>query len=137
MRIAFNERSPEQLYDATYHVRIIPKHIWDTVPRPRWQEDTVIGHLVGSGAYHVQDWQRGKSLTLVADSTRAASNRTPKIRRVIWRFAPDADAALNRVDEFDEEAFEDHPAEITSPAGLYAGLQYLQSELATFIPDDH
>jgi peptide/nickel transport system substrate-binding protein len=97
VRIAFNQRSPEQLYDATYHVRILPKHIWDTIPRPRWQEDTVIGHLIGSGAYHVQDWQRGKSLTLVADSTRAASNRTPNIRRVIWRFASDPDAALNLV----------------------------------------
>jgi peptide/nickel transport system substrate-binding protein len=97
VRIAFREPSPEQLYDATYHVRIFPKHIWDTIPRPRWQADTVLSHLVGSGAYHVQDWKRGRSLTLVADSTRGANQPTPNIRRVIWRFAPDPDAALNLV----------------------------------------
>jgi peptide/nickel transport system substrate-binding protein len=97
VRIAFSEPSPEQLYDATYHVRIFPRHVWDTIPRPRWSADTALGHLVGSGPYHVQDWQRGRFLSLVADSTRAAGNHTPPIRRVIWRFALDPDAALNLV----------------------------------------
>lgn len=95
VRIAFSEPSPEQLYDATYYVRIFPRHVWDTIPRPRWSADTALGHLVGSGPYHVQDWQRGRFLSLVADSTRAAGNHTPPIRRVIWRFALDPDAALN------------------------------------------
>jgi peptide/nickel transport system substrate-binding protein len=95
VRVSFNEASPEQLYDATYHVRILPRHVWDTIPRQRWAEDTVLGHLVGSGPYHIQDWQRGRFVSLVADSTRAAEDRTPAIRRAIWRFAPDPDAALN------------------------------------------
>jgi peptide/nickel transport system substrate-binding protein len=30
--VRFTEPSPEQLYDATYHVRILPKHIWQAVP---------------------------------------------------------------------------------------------------------
>jgi peptide/nickel transport system substrate-binding protein len=97
VRIAFSEPSPEQLYDATYHVRIFPRHVWDTIPRQRWSGDTALGHLVGSGPYHIQAWQRGRFLSLVADSTRAAAERTPPIRRVIWRFAPDPDAALNLV----------------------------------------
>jgi peptide/nickel transport system substrate-binding protein len=95
VRITFTAPSPEQLYDATYHVRIFPQHIWDTIPRQRWAADTTLGHLVGSGAYHIQDWQRGRFLSLVADSTRAAGNATPSIRRAVWRFAPDPDAALN------------------------------------------
>jgi peptide/nickel transport system substrate-binding protein len=97
VRIAFREPSPEQLYDATYHVRILPRHVWDSIPRSRWAADTTLAHLVGSGAYHIQDWQRGRFLSLVADSTRAAGNATPPIRRVVWRFAPDPDAALNLV----------------------------------------
>jgi peptide/nickel transport system substrate-binding protein len=97
IRIAFSEPSPEQLYDATYHVRIFPRHIWDTIPRQRWSGDTALGHLVGSGPYHIENWQRGRFLSLVADSTRAAGNRTPPIRRAIWRFALDPDAALNLV----------------------------------------
>jgi peptide/nickel transport system substrate-binding protein len=97
VRIVFSERSPDQLYDATYHVRILPRHIWDTIPRPRWAADTALSHLVGSGRYHIQAWQRGQFLSLVADSTRAAADATPPIRRAVWRFAPDPDAALNLV----------------------------------------
>jgi peptide/nickel transport system substrate-binding protein len=97
VRIGFTEASPEQLFDATYHVRIFPRHIWDTIPRQRWGADTSVAHLVGSGPYHLQEWRRGQSLSLVADSTSAATDRTPSIRRAVWRFAPDPDAALNLV----------------------------------------
>jgi len=94
VRIAFSHPSPEQLYDATYHVRIIPRHVWESIPRNRWAADTALAHLVGSGPYRIRDWNRGQFLTLIADSVRAAGER-PAIRRVVWRFAPDPDAALN------------------------------------------
>jgi ABC-type transport system substrate-binding protein len=87
VRVAFTEPSPEQLYDATYHVRVLPRHIWDSIPRQRWAADTVLAHLVGSGPYHIQDWQRGRFLILVADSGRSA-DETPAIRKAVWRFAP-------------------------------------------------
>jgi peptide/nickel transport system substrate-binding protein len=95
VRITFAEQSPEQLYDATYHVRILPRHIWDTIPRARWAADTTLGHLIGSGPYRIQNWQRGSFLTLVADTLRAATRDAPAVRRAIWRFASDPDAALN------------------------------------------
>jgi peptide/nickel transport system substrate-binding protein len=96
VRITFSEPSPEQLYDATYHVRVFPRHIWDSIPRQRWAADTALAHLVGSGPYHIQDWQRGRYLTLVADSSRGSDQR-PSIRRAVWRFVPDPDAALNLI----------------------------------------
>jgi peptide/nickel transport system substrate-binding protein len=92
--IRFSEPSAEQLYDATYHVRIIPSHIWSAQPRERWAADTAVAHLVGSGPYRVAEWKRGDHATLLADSTAATP---PAIRRAIWRFAPDPDAALNLV----------------------------------------
>lgn len=95
VRITFAEPSPEQLYDATYHVRVFPRHIWDTIPRDRWAADTNLSHLVGSGPYKIQIWQHGHYLTLAADTARSAAGSPPSIRRVIWRFAPDPDAALN------------------------------------------
>jgi peptide/nickel transport system substrate-binding protein len=97
VRITFAAPSPEQLYDATYHVRVFPQHIWDTIPRLRWAADTALAHFIGSGPYRVQDWERGRFLSLVADSPRAAEGATPPIRHVVWRFAPDPDAALNLV----------------------------------------
>jgi peptide/nickel transport system substrate-binding protein len=95
VRIAFTELSPEQLYDATYHVRVFPRHVWDSIARQRWAADTALAHLVGSGPYRLQEWQRGRFLSLVADSARAGADRVPAIRRAVWRFAPDPDAALN------------------------------------------
>lgn len=94
VRIHFGEASPEQLYDATYHVRILPRHIWAPIPRSDWISDTALAHLVGSGSYRLRNWDRGQSLTLVADS---AAVPMPAIRRVVWRFAPDPDATLNLI----------------------------------------
>ena len=107
VRIHFAEPSPEQLYDATYHVRILPRHIWAAIPREGWAADTAMAHLIGSGPYRLRSWQHAQSLTLVADTgADAAGAATPRpdsapavpaIRRVIWRFAPDPDAALNLI----------------------------------------
>jgi peptide/nickel transport system substrate-binding protein len=92
--IRFAEPSAEQLYDATYHVRIIPSHIWSAQPSERWAADTAVAHLVGSGPYRVVEWKRGDHATLQADTSAATP---PTVRRAIWRFAPDPDAALNLV----------------------------------------
>jgi peptide/nickel transport system substrate-binding protein len=92
--IRFTEPSPEQLYDATYHVRILPKHIWEAVPRNQWASDTVVSRLVGSGPYRVEQWKRGHDLSISADT---AYPRRPGLRRVVWRFTSDPDAALNYV----------------------------------------
>ena len=92
--VRFTEPSPEQLYDATYHVRVIPAHVWSAIPRARWAGDTALAHLVGSGPYRVAQWQRGQFLTLAADSSFTPA---PALRRAIWRFTTDPDAALNLV----------------------------------------
>jgi peptide/nickel transport system substrate-binding protein len=92
--VRFAEPSPEQLYDATYHVRIIPEHVWEGVPVESWAADTSTARLVGSGPYRVERWERGQFLILTADS---AAHETPGLQRVIWRFTSDPDAALNLV----------------------------------------
>ncbi len=92
--VRFKEPGPDQLYDVGYHIRIIPKHIWASIPPGEWPADTSLAHVVGSGPFRLADWTRGQFLTLVADSSAPAR---PEIGRLIWRFAPDADAALNLV----------------------------------------
>ncbi|HEX2249142.1 MAG TPA: peptide ABC transporter substrate-binding protein [Gemmatimonadales bacterium] len=94
VRIRFNEPSPEQLYDATYHVRILPQHVWSRIPRETWAADTNLARLVGSGPYRLHSWKRGQHAILVADTS---AQRKPRIGRVIWRFTGDAEAALNLV----------------------------------------
>src|SRR5512139_516204 len=62
VELRFARAYPEQLYDATWHVRILPRHIWESRPRDAWSADTAVGHLVGSGPYRVVRWDRGQSL---------------------------------------------------------------------------
>ncbi|MEO8201674.1 MAG: peptide ABC transporter substrate-binding protein [Gemmatimonadota bacterium] len=91
--VHFTHAYSEQLFDATYHVRILPRHIWEGAgPRAQWGEDTTLARLVGSGPYRVESWQRGQSLVLRADSTVSP---LPDIRRLIWRFTDDPEAAAN------------------------------------------
>jgi peptide/nickel transport system substrate-binding protein len=92
--VRFAETSPEQLYDATYHVRVIPKHVWEHVPRASWAADTSTARLIGSGPFRLERWERGQFLILSADS---AGRRASGVRRAIWRFTNDPDAALNLV----------------------------------------
>ena len=92
--VRFPRYSPEQLYTATWHVRILPKHIWSTAPPASWPSDTSIAHLVGSGPYRVTSWERGTTVTLDADPIWRPA---PAIRRLVWRFTTDPDAALNLV----------------------------------------
>jgi peptide/nickel transport system substrate-binding protein len=91
VRIRFSHRYPEQLYDATWHVRVIPAHLWRDHPTSDWAADTSTARLVGSGPYRLAEWRRGQSLRL-----EAVDDTTP-IHTVVWRFASDPDAALNLV----------------------------------------
>lgn len=92
--VRFDRAYPEQLYDATQHVRVVPSHLWSGRPRGEWAADTSTSRLVGSGPYRVVQWRRGEHLTLAADSG-AAGETAPQ--RVLWRFTADPDAALNLV----------------------------------------
>jgi peptide/nickel transport system substrate-binding protein len=117
--IRFSHPYSEQLYDATYHVRIIPRHIWEPAgDRAMWAEDTTTARLIGSGPYRFSSWQRGQSLTLVADTTLPAA---PDIRRVVWRFAGDPEAAANQLLS--------HEADLLETAGI-AGAEQLANDSA-------
>jgi len=92
--VRFGRVYAEQLYDATYHVRVMPKHIWGGRPKESWVGDTALDLLVGSGPYRLIGWTRGQALTLEAV---LGANQHSRIRRLVWRFMPDPDAALDLV----------------------------------------
>jgi peptide/nickel transport system substrate-binding protein len=70
--VRFAAVSSEQLYDATYHVRVIPSHIWSELPFDQWGTDTTLGRLVGSGPYRFVEWRRPEFLRLEAVARAAA-----------------------------------------------------------------
>lgn len=114
--VHFPRYSPEQLYTATWHVRILPKHIWGATPPSQWPSDTSLAHLVGSGPYRVSNWERGTSITLDADPTWRPA---PAIHRLVWRFTTDPDAALNLVLSREAELLEQAggPAQVARAGG--------------------
>lgn len=92
--IWFHSRSPEQFYDATDQMSIVPEHIWKTIPISAWRTAAQASHPVGSGQFRFQSWTQGESLTLVADSVNYRGR--PKLDRVVWSIAPDFNTALAR-----------------------------------------
>ncbi len=92
--IRFPRAYPEQLYDAAWHVRVIPRHVWDGVPRAAWVADTALARLVGSGPFRMARWDRGDALVL---ERTGGGHAADAVTRVVWRFAGDPDAALNLV----------------------------------------
>jgi peptide/nickel transport system substrate-binding protein len=91
----FRRTYPEQFFDATHHVRILPAHLLDSVPRDRWRTHPFARSPVGDGPYRLASWRPGESIELVADSTFFQG--PPGIGRLIWRIAPDFNAAITQL----------------------------------------
>lgn len=83
--VAFHFPRPylEQLFDAVYHMWILPKHVLDTVPRAELVAHPFGRNPVGAGPYRFVQWRAGESVELVADT--ASFLPRPGLRRVIWR----------------------------------------------------
>ena len=93
--VHFRRVYPEQFFDATHHVRILPAHLLDSVPRDRWRTHPFARTPVGDGPYRLAGWRPGESIELAADSTFFQGR--PGIGRLIWRIAPDFNAAITQL----------------------------------------
>ena len=91
----FRERYPEMFYDAVYHMYVLPRHLLDTVPRPRWATAEFGRAPVGDGAYRFVAWTPGQSVELAADSTFFLGR--PHIRRLIWAAVSDQQSAITQL----------------------------------------
>ncbi len=100
----FRRPYPEQLYDATYHMRILPKHLLDTIPRARLASAGFARHPVGDGPYRFVAWQAGAQITLTADS--AFWLGAPHVARLVWRIIPDLSTAVTALLAGEADAME-------------------------------
>ena len=97
--IQFSESYPEQLYDGTYHVRILPRHVWSAIPREQWAADTSVARLVGSGPVPCHR-VAARTVSPASPESEAGTARETaggEIQEIVWRFAADPDAAVNLV----------------------------------------
>ncbi len=88
----FDRPYPEQLFDAVYHMWVIPRHLLDTVPRSALSAHPFGRAPIGAGPYRFAAWIPGESIELRGDSAHFLGRPGP--RRVIARFTGDPPAAL-------------------------------------------
>jgi len=87
----FKRRTPQQFYDATYPMYILPAHLLDTIPMERVGRSAIARAPVGTGRFRFVRWDAGQRIEIVADTANAAGRA--KLDRIIWSIAPDFGAA--------------------------------------------
>lgn len=93
--IRFGRTYPEQFFDATQHMRILPRHLLDSIPRTELRTHQFTRDPVGNGPYRLSRWEPGEFLELRADTAFFLGR--PGLRRIIWRITPDYQSAITQV----------------------------------------
>ncbi|MGE0352312.1 MAG: ABC transporter substrate-binding protein [Gemmatimonadales bacterium] len=94
-RVVFHFRQAygEQMYDAVWHLLILPEHLVGPIPDDSLAESGFAAAPVGSGPYRFVRRTPGQTLELAANDSFFLGR--PGLARVIYRTAGDADARLN------------------------------------------
>jgi peptide/nickel transport system substrate-binding protein len=110
LTVAFHFRRwyPEQVYDATYHMRILPRHLLDTIPRARLATAPFGRSPVGDGPYRFVSWKAGAEISLRADTAWFLGR--PRLERLIWRVTPELSTAVSQLITGEADAMELIPA---------------------------
>lgn len=91
----FRRYYAEQFYDATHHMRILPRHLLDSIPHDRLASHSFMRHPVGNGPYRFVAWTPSQAVELAADTAFFLGR--PGLARVIWSIAPDFETAITRL----------------------------------------
>lgn len=100
----FRARTPQQFYDATYQMPIMPEHIWKSIAPSAWRGSEPAKHPIGSGQYRFVRWIPRAVVELAADT--ANYRGAPKLSRLIWSIAPDFNTAVTRFLSGETDFFE-------------------------------
>lgn len=90
--IRFDRPYPESFHDAASLVRVLPQHLWGDIPRAEWAGALRDDRIIGSGPFRLVEWRRNQALVL-----ERAGQEAGEVRRLVWLFAADQDAAANLV----------------------------------------
>jgi peptide/nickel transport system substrate-binding protein len=113
---AFRRWYPEQLYDATYHMRVLPRHLLDTIPAERLGSAAFARAPVGIGPYRFVRWTPGAEIVVAADSGYFRGR--PRLDRIVWRLMPDVSSGVSALIAGEVDAIEviPQPAELDRAA---------------------
>jgi peptide/nickel transport system substrate-binding protein len=91
----FKARSPDQFYEASYQMRILPEHLLREHDPATLASAPIAREPVGSGPFRFVRWNAGSSIELEADTNYYRGRA--KLDRVIWTVAPNYTAATTRL----------------------------------------
>lgn len=114
----FSEVYAEQLYDASFHVAILPAHLLADLPPTKEAWSGFVQRPLGSGPYRWVRRVEGQFIELAAN--REFFLGRPKIERVIVQVAASADARLNLLLAGDADAIDNIPPPLTNYARVEA-----------------
>jgi peptide/nickel transport system substrate-binding protein len=100
----FARRGPEQFFDATFQMRILPEHLLASIPRATLKSAPFGRHPVGTGPLRFVSWEGRQAITLEASPEYYRGR--PHLDRVIWSIAPDPQAAILRLLSGEADYFE-------------------------------
>lgn len=138
----FKARTPQQFYDATFQLPIMPEHVWRGIAPSAWRGSQPAKSPMGSGQYRFVRWIPRAAVEIVADT--ANYRGSPKLRRVIWSIAPDFNTAVTRFFSGETDFFEqlrpENLAEVAKHPELrtrqYRGLSYVYAAFNLRDPAD-
>lgn len=91
----YKQRYPQQFFDATHHMRILPEHVWRDVKPAEMRTAPAARQPVGSGRWRFARWDAGSLLELVADTAHRFGR--PHLDRVMLSVTPDYDASFGKL----------------------------------------
>lgn len=81
----FKRRAPQQFFDATYHMYILPSHRLAAVPFKELGEDSLTAKPIGTGRFRFAARETSQRIEMVSDTGNYRGRA--KLDRVIWAIA--------------------------------------------------
>ena len=100
----FRKHTPDQFFEATMQMQILPAHLLRTLDRATLASAPIASQPVGSGPFRVVRWESGRTIELAADTT--GGRRRAHLDRVIFTQSADPVTAFTRVANGEADLFE-------------------------------
>jgi peptide/nickel transport system substrate-binding protein len=126
----FSRRSPEQFYNAVFHMHVMPAHVLKDVAADKLETVEVNTKLIGSGRFRLARFNPGTRVELIADTANYRGRA--RLDRVIWTFAPDGGAAITQLFAGQADMVEIVPPEVAARADSSTTVKALRYPALTY-----
>lgn len=126
----FRQRRPDQFYEATYHMMVLPEHLLASVPRGELRSAGFARGPVGTGRFRFVRWEPGARIEIASDTANWRGRAL--LDRVVFVIKPEYSATIAALvtgeADFVDVVRPDRHAEVVAKPDLrlvpYPSLQY-------------